>query len=237
MENQNLQIDLQNLLVDAGGIRTRRANVVRSQGVCLKPIQDLKLILRSDPFGFGFLRRQVSDLLGKWAFECIDSLRPFLEDEEHPRTPRKLTAMKFEKSTPELGPDDAKPEAVGQVIYSTHTCQHTVKEHIKSQSQSLENTQVLGESTGETEDAQSLTDDEDNLPEHPNRKASDKKRKARINFSDDEKYAIKSGVVKVGTGNWKRIKDLSPQLSNRTSKCIKVSRYVDWIVRFVICPF
>jgi hypothetical protein len=218
LENNDIRNDIENLLVGADGSRTTRSNTKSLKGMSLKPIQDLKPILQAQPFHFGHIQRKIRKLVGKWAVEFMPSLGTYLGTSQgNDKEPRRGI-----KRALDAVDSDEEDEEVAQV-----------KKTPPRSSGRKKAPRVLPEQIGETGGVQILDDDDtaaDDADEEQDNEYSqspitspDKRRKKRVNFTQEEKDAIKEGVAAIGKAQWSQVRNMYAVLSRRSSKAVKVS--------------
>jgi hypothetical protein len=188
---------IEQLLIRSEGKKTRAKN----KNVALKEIQDLKPILSSEPFDLKAFAGKVNKLMMTWAIEYIPTIKSYLlENMTQSKTPQKKESKK----------------------------KATAKRKEK----------VVHETVGKGGGIKIVDDGEDDQVASPPARASTssrayssekygKKRKKRVEFTEEEKHAITEAYRELGEGHWIGIKQMySELLRSRPSKTIKVSESV-----------
>jgi hypothetical protein len=224
LENNEVREAIENLLVGADGSRTTRSNSKSLKGMSLRPIQDLKPILQAEPFHFGQIQRKIHKLVGKWAVEYMPSLGTYLGiSQENDEKPKRGNKRKLDDSDEEDEDEEMAQEAEDNAK--------------KTPPRSLgrkKAPRVLHEQMGEAGGVQILDDDDAAGDEDADENEEEeydqspitspgRKRKKRVNFTQEEKDAIKEGIAELGPGNWSDIRNMYAVLDQRDSKSIKVS--------------
>lgn len=211
IDDKKLSQDLDAVLVHVVNRKSR--GTMRVEKFSLRPIQDLKGILRKDVFSFKFLQQQIGRLMRNWAYKYMDSLQGYLEkSEETPlkktHSPRKRRRSADAEEETHDDPEEEMPPA------SPARTEDRV---------AVGGVQIIGD---DDED-----DDEDFKGENVVAGNGGRKRKKRQLFTAKEKAAIKKGAFALGIGNWVAIRGKYPDiLHGRDSKTIKVSSVIS-------CPF
>jgi len=219
IEENDTRRELEKMLVLAEGSRTTRSHSKVSKGVTLKPIQDLKPIFRSDPFQFCFVQRKIHKLIGKWAVEHVPSLGKYLGCEGGTQKTKKKN-IDCDEEDEDAG---VSQEDDGEVNIEERV-ETPRKKAPRVEAPRKKAPRVLHEVTGENGGVQILEDEEETDEEYaqsPVTSPRSKKRKKRINFTQEEKDAIKEGVEQHSKKSWALIRDMFPVLSKRECKAIR----------------
>lgn len=232
LDNDDVRRELEILLVQGTGSRPTRSNSKSIKGVTLKPIQDLRTIMGSNPFRFGYIQRKIHKLIGKWAYESLPSLEKYVDSREREKPKkRKIRAIKDDSDKEdEEAPSQAEEEEDGDESSQEKNDESEVEETVektKSSSRAVHERPEVG--------GVQILDDEYEKDDGSSSEASvavdspARKRRKRVDFTSEEKEAIKDGAKQIGAhlpGNtqWSQIRALFPEiLKKRNSKAIRVS--------------
>jgi hypothetical protein len=200
---------MEKLLVNIEGKGILDSEVAHGHAVCLKPLDELKLVLRAEPFCYASFLNLINALLDRLACKHIPTIKPFREWKTH---------QEFFAIT--------KPNAMRECERTSNPSTRYPSNRVKTSNK------IIDVQSPEMLDIFPKDAPYVRVQEYPNQQMpnlSSKKRKVRIDFSEQEKLAIKAGIGKVGKGKWRMIKHMFPQsLSNRTPKSIRVRKNVEF---------